>query len=79
MQTIPSTEHAPLITLAERGPVALMQGDEELAYVLSRRDYDRLRRDNITQFQTVCDALGENAVAQGMTETLLAQLLSDES
>ncbi len=79
MQIISSTEHHPLIAMAALGPVALARGDEELAYVLSRKDYERIHSGNIAAFQKICAEIGAQARARGLNDDILNSLLADES
>jgi PHD/YefM family antitoxin component YafN of YafNO toxin-antitoxin module len=79
MQTIPITGNEMLAKMAAQAPVALTQGEKEVAVVLSKADYDRIMRRNAESFQRFCDEVGQRAESRGMTETVLNQLLSDES
>ena len=79
MQVIPSAANEHLIKMAIREPVVLKAGDEEIAFVLSKKDYYRMKQQNIDSFNNLCDEIGARAEMRGLTEEKLNQLLSDES
>ena len=42
------------------------------------KQYERLTRLNVAEFQRFCDAVGVKAAAAGLTEDKLAELLADD-
>jgi hypothetical protein len=46
--------------------------------VLSPAEYQRLRGLNLAEFQSFCDRVGQQAVANGLIEAKLAKLLGNE-
>ena len=42
------------------------------------KEYERLTRLNVAEFQRFCDAVGDKAAAAGLTEDKLAELLADD-
>ncbi len=69
---------AALIDTAQREPVTIRRQNRDVAIVLSPTEYQRLRGLNLAEFQSFCDRVGQTAVANGLTEDKLAELLADE-
>ena len=69
---------AALLDAAQREPIVIRRQNRDIAVVLSPAEYDRLRGLNVAEFQAFCDRVGRKAVAQGLTEKKLAQLLADD-
>lgn len=69
---------ATVLDAAQRGPVTIRRQNREIAVVVSKEEYDRLRALNIDEFQQFCDRVGRKAVKRGLTEKKLTKLLSDD-
>ena len=69
---------AALLDAAQREPIVIRRQNRDIAVVLSPAEYDRLRGLNVAEFQAFCDRVGRKAVAQGLTEKKLTQLLADD-
>lgn len=69
---------AALLDAAQREPVTIRKQNREVAVVLSRADYERMRASNIAEFQRFCDRISEHAQARGLDEATLKQLLNDD-
>jgi len=69
---------AALLDAAQREPVLIRRQNRDVAVLLSVEEYDRLRALNAEEFQRFCDRIAEQAVARGMTEEKLAEILADE-
>ena len=82
MQTVTASEAkqglASVIDAAAREPVVIRRQKRDVAVVMSMAEYERLTRLNVAEFQRFCDAVGERAAAQGLTEEQLAALLARE-
>ncbi|OJZ19801.1 MAG: prevent-host-death family protein [Thiobacillus sp. 65-29] len=81
MRTVTATEakqeFAKLIEAAAKEPVVITRQKRDVAVVMSAREYERLTRLNVAEFQRFCDEVGERAKAAGLTEEKLAELLAD--
>lgn len=69
---------AALIDTAQREPVTIRRQNRDVAIVLSPIEYQRLRGLNLGEFQSFCDRIGQQAVANGLSEDTLAELLANE-
>lgn len=69
---------AALLDAAQREPVVIRRQKRDVAVLLSPQEYNRLRALNAQEFQQFCDRVGKRAVARGLTERKLAQVLSDD-
>ncbi len=68
-----------MLDTAQREPVIIRKQNRDVAVMISMRDFERLRRVNIEEFQKFCDRLGQNAVARGLTEEKLNEILASDS
>jgi PHD/YefM family antitoxin component YafN of YafNO toxin-antitoxin module len=59
--------------------VVLKRGERDVAAVISIDDYEKLRRLKVEEFLTLCEEVGRDAGARGLTEERLAQLLDNGS
>ncbi len=82
MRTVTASEAkqglAAVIEAASREPVMIQRQKRDVAVVLSPREYERLVRLNVAEFQRFCDQVGAAAERAGVTEAKLAELLADE-
>jgi len=82
MRTVSASEAkqglAQVIETAAHEPVVIQRQKRDVAVVLSMREYERLTRLNVTEFQRFCNGVGARAEAAGLTEDKLAQLLRDD-
>lgn len=62
---------------AQREPVCIQKHNRATAVVLSMAEYERLRGLNVSEFEALCDAVGERAAARGLTPARLDQLLAE--
>lgn len=69
---------AALLDAAQREPVVIRRQKRDIAVILSPQEYNRLRALNAEEFQQFCDRVGKRAVARGLTERKLAQLLAND-
>jgi PHD/YefM family antitoxin component YafN of YafNO toxin-antitoxin module len=65
-----------LLDAAQQEPVFIERGDQSVAVVLSAEHYDRLTGAANQDFQEFCDAVSDRAIAQGLTEAKLNDLLN---
>jgi prevent-host-death family protein len=81
MRTISATEAkqnlGALLDSAQSEPVTIRRQNRDIAVVLSAREYDRLRAINIDEFERFCDRVGQRAMASGLTEEKLAEILAE--
>lgn len=79
MQYVSATEAkqrlAALLDAAQSEPVMIRRQNREVAIILSPKEYDRLRGLNILEFEQFCDHIGKKAVAHGLTEEKLAEII----
>ena len=82
MRTVSATEAkqglAGVLDLAAHEPVVIRRQKRDVAVVLSMKEYERLTRLNVVEFQRFCDAVGEKAAAAGLTEDKVVELLADD-
>ncbi len=69
---------AAVVDAAQREPVVIRRQKRDVAVLLSPQEYERLRALNIVEIQRFCDRIAERAVARGLTEDKLTELLGDE-
>ena len=69
---------AALLNAAQREPVTILRQNQDVAVLLSPQEYDRLRALNAAEFQRFCDRVAKDAVARGLTEDKLAEMLVDD-
>jgi len=81
MRTISATEAkqnlGALLDGAQSEPITIRRQNRDIAVVLSAREYDRLRAINVDEFERFCDRIGQRAVATGLTEEKLAEILAE--
>ena len=80
MRTISATEAkqvGALLDSAQREPVVIRRQKRDIAVVLSPQEYDRLRAINTDEFERFCDQVGAQAAKAGLTETKLAEILTE--
>jgi antitoxin Phd len=68
---------AALLDAAQGEPVFIERGQQEVAVLLSVREYDRLSGKAAREFLDFCDTVADNAAAKGLTEAKLEELLKD--
>ncbi len=71
-----SPELGALVDAAQKGPVFLERAERSVAVLLSAEEYEQLRSSANEDFQAFCDEISDRAVARGLTEEKLAELLS---
>jgi prevent-host-death family protein len=81
MRTVTATEAkqnlGALLDSAQSEPVTIRRQNRDIAVVLSTREYDRLRAINVDEFERFCDRIGQRAMANGLTEEKLAEILAE--
>jgi prevent-host-death family protein len=70
---------AALLDAAQREPVVIRRQKRDVAVLLSVEEYNRIRALNVAEFQRFCDRVGERAMARGLTEEKLAEILADDA
>jgi prevent-host-death family protein len=58
--------------------IVLKRGERDVAAVVSMDDYEKLRRLKVEEFLSLCERVGREAEARGLTEETLADLLRDD-
>ena len=61
---------------AQREPVVIERDQQEIAVILSSRDYDRLTGKAAREFNALCDKIADEVAANGLTEEKLEELLN---
>lgn len=67
---------AAVLDAAQREPIVIRRQNREVAVLLSRQEYDKMRDLNVAEFQQFCDRIAEKAAARGLTQSKLKKLLS---
>lgn len=67
---------ATLLDAAQSEPVIIERDQQEVAVILSARDYDRLSGKATREFLEFCDKMADEAAANGLTEEKLQEILS---
>ena len=65
-----------LVDAAQREPVIIERDRQEVAVLVSARDYDRLSGKTTREFLEFCDKMAAEAAANGLTEEKLEELLN---
>lgn len=65
-----------LLDAAQDEPVFIERNQEEVAVLVSAREYDRLRSSANLDFQQFCDTIADKAAANGLSESKLEELLN---
>ena len=65
-----------IVDAAQHEPVMIRKDDRDVAVVLSLADYERLRVGNVQAFLDLRNKVAAEAVANGLTEERLAELLT---
>lgn len=69
---------AAMLDAAAKQPVVIRRHDRDVAMVISPEEYQRLHALNVERLLALCDEIGAQAKANGMTEEILEQLLADD-
>jgi len=64
-----------LLEVAQREPVFIERDQQEVAVLVSARDYDRLSGKSTREFLDFCDKMAAEAAANGLTEEKLQEIL----
>jgi PHD/YefM family antitoxin component YafN of YafNO toxin-antitoxin module len=64
-----------LLDAAQREPVFIERDKQDVAVIVSARDYDRLSGNATREFLEFCDKMAEEAAAKGLTEEILQEIL----
>jgi prevent-host-death family protein len=75
--TFAKQNFAAILDQAQREPVRIQRHDREVAVILSAEEYERLQRDRWAEFNRLSAIAAEQALANGLTERGLAELLSE--
>ena len=82
MKTIGATEASnrlgSILEAAQREPVVIREEDRDVAVVMSMPDYERLRTGNVQAFLDLRNEVAAQAVANGLTDERLSDLLTDD-
>jgi antitoxin Phd len=67
-----------LIDDAQREPIVIQRQDRDVAVILSRAEFDRIRAVNVAAFLEASKAAATEARVKGLAAKKLASLLADE-
>lgn len=83
MKTVSETEATKrldaILDEAQRGPIVIRRQDRDMAVILSVGEYERLRAASVQAFLDLRNQVAAEAIANGLSEQRVADLLSDES
>ncbi len=65
-----------VLDAAAREPVVIRRQNRDVAVIMSMAEYKRLAELNVEEFQRFCDRVGEQAIARGLDEDKLKEILS---
>jgi antitoxin Phd len=68
---------AAILDQAQREPVRIQRHDRDVAVILSAAEYERICRDRWAEFNRLSAIAAEQAKANGLTESTLADLLAE--
>lgn len=81
MKTVSATEakqrFAAIVDAAQREPVFIRRQNRDVAVLLSREEYDRIRGANVDELDRLCERVSKQAAERGLTDDILADLLKD--
>jgi len=81
MQYISATEAkqklAAMLDAVQAEPVMIRRQNRDAAVVISPKEYERLRKLNIEEFQSFSDRVSKKVEQKGLTEEKLNELLND--
>jgi PHD/YefM family antitoxin component YafN of YafNO toxin-antitoxin module len=66
-----------LLDAAQREPVFIERDQQEVAVIVSTRDYNRLSGKAARDFNAFCDAVAQRAAARGLNEEIFEEILKD--
>ena len=66
---------ATLVEAAQAEPVIIERDEQEVAVLISAREYDRLSGKATREFLDFCDKMATEAAANGLTEDKLQKIL----
>jgi prevent-host-death family protein len=66
-----------LLDTAQHEPVTIRRQKRDSAVIVSPRDYERLRQLQLQEYKAFCDRISAEAIAHGLTEGKLAEILAD--
>ena len=66
-----------VLEVVKREPVVIFEEQEEVAVILSMKEYQRILANNVKNFQSFCDRVGQKAQDRGLTEEKLLEILID--
>ncbi len=69
---------AAMLDAAAKQPVVIRRHDRDVAMVISPEEYARLHRLNVEKLIALCEKVGAQAEAHGMTDEILAELLASD-
>ena len=68
---------AALLEAAQRGPVRIQRHQRDVAVLVSAEEYERMNRERWAEFDRLSAISAEQAKANGLTEEILAEILSE--
>ncbi len=66
-----------ILDAAQSEPIIIRRQKRDIAVMLSPKEFERLRGLNISDFEQFCDRIGKRALARGLSEDKLAEILEE--
>ncbi len=67
-----------LLDTVQRNPVIIQKHKRDCAIIISMADYELLKKSRVREMQQLCDKVGKNAKAKGLTPEILDNLLQEK-
>jgi len=81
MQTVSATRakqnFAALLDQSQREPVRIQRHERDIAVLMSAEEYERMNRERWAEFNRLSAIASEEATAKGLTEEILAEILTE--
>lgn len=81
MQYISSTDarnnFSEVIDRANREPIIVQKKGRDAVVMISPQDYEKIRRQNVQEFQKICAEIGKSAQERGLTPEIFDEIMNE--